>query len=124
MRHSSSQSKQTNTEHDMDFRISFGKGENFWTNVFPTELVTQFKGDIAKCCKDGASTIGDVKTKTKAGTGCGGCMPLITNIFKAEMKKAGLAVSADLCSHFRMSRQDLFQVIKCAALSSYFDTAA
>lgn len=29
-------------------RISFGKGENFWTNVFPSELVTQFKGDIAK----------------------------------------------------------------------------
>lgn len=29
-------------------RISFGKGENFWSNVFPTELVAQFKGDIAR----------------------------------------------------------------------------
>ncbi|KAH9895234.1 FAD/NAD-P-binding domain-containing protein [Cubamyces lactineus] len=29
-------------------QISFGKGDNFWSNVFPSELVAQFKGDIAK----------------------------------------------------------------------------
>ena len=29
-------------------RISFGKGENFCTNVFPSELVTKFQKDIAK----------------------------------------------------------------------------
>ncbi|KAI0674921.1 FAD/NAD-P-binding domain-containing protein [Trametes maxima] len=33
---------------EVDMQISFGKGENFWSNVFPTELVAQFKGDIAK----------------------------------------------------------------------------
>ncbi|OJT10958.1 hypothetical protein TRAPUB_12520 [Trametes pubescens] len=33
---------------EVDMQISFGKGENFWSNVFPTELVAQFKGDIAR----------------------------------------------------------------------------
>ncbi|OBZ68035.1 hypothetical protein A0H81_11835 [Grifola frondosa] len=29
-------------------QISFGKGEDFWSNVFPTALVAQFQTDIAK----------------------------------------------------------------------------
>lgn len=29
-------------------RISFGKGDDFWTNVFPTPLTSQFRKDIAK----------------------------------------------------------------------------
>lgn len=60
------------------------------------------KGDVVKCCKAGTDNIGDIKKKTKAGTGCGGCMPLVTNIFKAEMKKAGKTVSSDICIHFKV----------------------
>ncbi|KAI0364448.1 FAD/NAD-P-binding domain-containing protein [Pilatotrama ljubarskyi] len=33
---------------EVDMQISFGKGENFWSNVFPSQLVAQFKADIAK----------------------------------------------------------------------------
>ncbi|KAH9859028.1 FAD/NAD-P-binding domain-containing protein [Lenzites betulinus] len=33
---------------EVAMQISFGKGENFWSNVFPSELVAQFKDDIAK----------------------------------------------------------------------------
>ncbi|RPD63984.1 FAD/NAD-P-binding domain-containing protein [Lentinus tigrinus ALCF2SS1-6] len=33
---------------EVGMQISFGKGENFWTNVFPSELVTKFQKDIAK----------------------------------------------------------------------------
>ena len=29
-------------------RISFGKGDDFWTNVFPTKLVAEFAKDIAR----------------------------------------------------------------------------
>lgn len=29
-------------------RISFGKGKDFWTNVFPTALTAQFQYDILK----------------------------------------------------------------------------
>lgn len=31
------------------------------------------KGRIVQCIKDGAESVADVKTKTKAGSGCGGC---------------------------------------------------
>ena len=51
------------------------------------------KGAIAGCVKNGMSELGAIKSKTKAGAGCGGCVPLVTAIFKAEMKKAGHAVS-------------------------------
>ena len=33
-----------------------------------------------------------IKAKTKSGSGCGGCVPLVTSIFNAEMKKAGHTV--------------------------------
>ncbi|GAA5967842.1 hypothetical protein JCM11641_005783 [Rhodosporidiobolus odoratus] len=74
------------------------------------------KGAIAQCVKDGITDLNAVKQCTKAGTGCGGCVPLITGIFKSEMKKAGNTVSNNICSHFKMSRADLFQVVKVKRL--------
>ncbi|EGN92390.1 hypothetical protein SERLA73DRAFT_172962 [Serpula lacrymans var. lacrymans S7.3] len=79
------------------------------------------KAAIADSVKAGVSTLGDLKAKTKAGSGCGGCMPLVTNIFKAEMKKAGHAVSNNLCPHFAMTRQELFTVIKIRKLKTLTD---
>ncbi|KAH9920537.1 nitrite reductase [Epithele typhae] len=76
------------------------------------------KGQVVQCVKDGAHSLDEVKRKTKAGTGCGGCVPLVTNIMKTEMKKAGLAVSNNLCAHFAMSRVDLFNVIKIKKLKT------
>ncbi|KAL6305724.1 nitrite reductase [Sparassis latifolia] len=76
------------------------------------------KGRIVQCIKDGAQSIPDVKAQTKAGNGCGGCMPFLTNLFKAEMVKAGNAVSNNLCPHFAMSRADLFNVVKIKKLKT------
>jgi nitrite reductase (NAD(P)H) len=47
------------------------------------------KGAISGCIKNGMTELGQIKSKTKAGSGCGGCVPMVTSIFKAEMKKAG-----------------------------------
>ncbi|KAI0790632.1 FAD/NAD-P-binding domain-containing protein [Abortiporus biennis] len=33
---------------EVGMQISFGKGDDFWTNVFPTALTSQFQNDIAK----------------------------------------------------------------------------
>lgn len=78
------------------------------------------KAAVAKCVKDGGcDTIGDIKAKTKAGTGCGGCMPLVTNIFNAEMKKAGKSVSNNICIHFNYSRADLFNIVRIKKLDSF-----
>lgn len=42
----------------------------------------------------------------------------LTRIFwrQAEMKKAGNAVSNNLCPHFALSRADLFNIVKYALL--------
>ncbi|KAF8804920.1 nitrite reductase [Phlegmacium glaucopus] len=78
------------------------------------------KGDIVKCIKAGDCTsTGDLKKKTKVGTGCGGCMPLVTNIFNSEMKKAGHVLNNHLCPHFSMPRADLFSVIKVKKLRTF-----
>jgi nitrite reductase (NADH) large subunit len=37
-------------------------------------------------------TAAAVKTCTRAGTGCGGCMPLVNDILNEELKKAGVSV--------------------------------
>lgn len=39
-------------------------------------------------------------------------VPLLTNIFKAEMIKCGHEVSNNLCPHFKLSRAELFNVTK------------
>ncbi|THH10731.1 hypothetical protein EW146_g8277 [Bondarzewia mesenterica] len=79
------------------------------------------KGQIGACVRSGCDTLNGIKTSTKAGTGCGGCMPLITNIFKAEMKKSGNEVSAALCPHFDMTRADLFNIIRVKRLQTWAD---
>src|SRR5690606_29050529 len=58
------------------------------------------------------TTVGAIKACTKAGTGCGGCVPMLNDILKAEMKRAGKKVTNHLCEHFAYSRQELFYLIK------------
>ncbi len=62
--------------------------------------------------EQGLDSIDAVKKVTKAGTGCGGCLGLVTDLFKAEMKRGGRAVVDHLCEHFPLSRTELFAVIK------------
>lgn len=77
------------------------------------------KGAIVESVKVGVTTFSDLKAKTKIGAGCGGCVPFATNIFKAEMKKAGHALSNHLCPHFAMARQELFSVVKIRKLKTF-----
>src|SRR5262249_30239395 len=69
----------------------------------------------------GIDTLDALKACTKAGTGCGGCVPLVTNLLKAEMKRAGKAVINHLCEHFQLSRTELFAVIKAKRLRTFSD---
>lgn len=52
------------------------------------------KGDVVDNIQNGAcKSIGEVKSCTKAGTGCGGCMPLVQSIFNKTMLDMGQEVS-------------------------------
>ncbi|WVF71032.1 nitrite reductase [NAD(P)H], large subunit [Kwoniella sp. CBS 6097] len=77
------------------------------------------KGAVVSCVKSGMTDFAAVKAKTKAGSGCGGCVPMVNSIFKAEMKKSGHTLSNNLCVHFKMSRQDLFQIVKIKKLRDF-----
>jgi nitrite reductase (NADH) large subunit len=77
------------------------------------------KGTIASAVAGGACDIAALKSCTGAGTACGGCVPLVNQIMKAEMAKAGLAVSNHLCEHFPYSRQELHHLVRIGAIKSF-----
>jgi nitrite reductase (NADH) large subunit len=58
------------------------------------------------------TAVGAVKSCTKAGTTCGSCVSLVTELLKIELKRAGVAVSNHLCEHFPHSRQELYHLIR------------
>ncbi|ROT36568.1 nitrite reductase [Sodiomyces alkalinus F11] len=70
------------------------------------------KADVIQAVKEGGcKSIGDIKSCTKAGTGCGGCLPLVTTIFNKTMAAMGNEVKNHLCPHFHFSRADLYNII-------------
>ena len=77
------------------------------------------KGGICEAVGNGACTIAEMKACTKAGATCGGCVPLVTQVMKAEMKKQGLAVNNHLCEHFPYSRQELFHLIRVGKIKTF-----
>ncbi len=77
------------------------------------------KGAICCSVQDGAQTIGDVKATTKAGTGCGGCTALVTQVMNSELTKLGVEVNTDICEHFAYTRQDLYNIIRIEGIKSF-----
>ena len=69
-------------------------------------------GTLRDRVADGVCTLGELKSCTRAGTGCGGCVPLVTDILNSELKKAGKSVNTSLCEHFPLTRQELFTIVK------------
>lgn len=63
--------------------------------------------------------ISSLKQCTKAGTGCGGCVPLVTDLLKSELKKAGVEVKNHLCEHFAYSRQELYHLVRSQEIHTF-----
>ncbi|WP_019450065.1 nitrite reductase large subunit NirB [Cupriavidus sp. BIS7] len=82
------------------------------------------KGEICAAVCDGATSIGALKSCTKAGTACGGCVPLVTQIMKAEMTKQGMAVNNHVCEHFPYSRQELYHLVRVGKFKTFEDLLA
>jgi len=77
------------------------------------------KGAICVAIADGCTSLGSLKTKTKAATSCGGCGPLAKQILDAEMKKRGYRVNNHLCEHFAFSRQELFHLVRVNEMRTF-----
>ncbi|MEO6733430.1 MAG: nitrite reductase large subunit NirB [Ferruginibacter sp.] len=78
------------------------------------------KGDICNAVSEqGCETMDAIKKCTKAGTGCGGCVPMVKDLMVYTMKAQGKYVRNVLCEHFNYSRQEMFDLVKLHELKSY-----
>ncbi len=104
-----------------------GDGEGLLGNVMDLpdnaqicscESVT--KGQICGAIENGnANDLGDVISCTKAGTGCGGCKPMVKDLVDATLKSLGREVKDTICEHFEYNRQELYDIIKLKGYRKY-----
>ncbi|TDD15318.1 nitrite reductase large subunit [Kribbella turkmenica] len=97
----------------------------------PVKLELPDDAAVCSCNNVSAGTIrcavrdegcGDIKSvcgKTKAGTSCGSCLPIVKNLLNTELTKAGVEVSKALCEHFALSRAELFDVVRVTGLRTF-----
>jgi nitrite reductase (NADH) large subunit len=67
----------------------------------------------------GVHSVEDMKKCTRAGTGCGGCIPLVKDLITGTLKANGLYIRNVICEHFEQSRQELFDLVKLEGLKTY-----
>ncbi len=77
------------------------------------------KGDIVGAIDSGCCSLGDVKSSTKASTGCGGCTALLKNVVDSELEKRGVEVSKAICEHFDFTRQELYHLIQVEEIHTF-----
>lgn len=83
------------------------------------------KGAICSAIRsDKLTAVGAVKSCTKAGSGCGSCVTLIGDLLKAELKRAGIAVTNHICEHFPHSRQELHHLVRVQQIRTFDDLIA
>ena len=77
------------------------------------------KGAICTAVEDGAYTMAEVKSCTSAGTGCGGCAPMVKDTLGYQLTALGFEVNNDLCEHFAYSRQELYSLIRVQGIKTF-----
>lgn len=82
------------------------------------------KGDIISAVQNGCHTVAALKSETRAGTGCGGCIPLLTQVLNSELSRQGISVNNHLCAHFPYSRQELYHLMRVEAIKSFDELLA
>lgn len=82
------------------------------------------KGDLIAAVNQGCHTVAALKAETKAGTGCGGCIPLVTQVLNAELAKQGIEVNHHLCEHFAFTRQELYHLIRVENIKTFDELLA
>ncbi|MBO0805836.1 MAG: nitrite reductase large subunit [Nocardiopsaceae bacterium] len=62
-----------------------------------------------------ASDVPGLKACTRAGTGCGSCVPALRQL----LESAGVEQSRAICEHFAVSRAELFEIIAGAGIRTF-----
>jgi nitrite reductase (NADH) large subunit len=69
----------------------------------------------------GTVGLADIKTETKASTGCGGCAVLLKSVVDDELVRLGVEVDRSICEHFKYTRQQLFHLCQVNGYTSFAD---
>lgn len=69
--------------------------------------------------ENGHTSVDALKKCCKAGTGCGGCIPMVKDLISGVMKEKGVYVRNVVCEHFDYSRQELLDLIKINGQKTY-----
>ncbi|HLY32945.1 MAG TPA: nitrite reductase large subunit NirB, partial [Jatrophihabitantaceae bacterium] len=74
------------------------------------------KAEICAAIGDNALTdVAGVKACTKAGTGCGSCVPLL----KTLLADSGVDLGRGLCEHFAQTRAELFDIVRVSGITTF-----
>jgi nitrite reductase (NADH) large subunit len=78
------------------------------------------KADICNAIRDeDATSVAAIRSCTRAGSGCGGCAPLVGDILSAELAASGKSVRPRLCEHFEQTRQELFHIVQATGIRTF-----
>ena len=78
------------------------------------------KGAICNAITDETcSSYTDIVSLTKAGTGCGGCKPMVVELVNQTLKSLGKEVKDTICEHFEYNRQELYGILKIKKITSF-----
>jgi nitrite reductase (NADH) large subunit len=79
------------------------------------------KGSVLDAIREhGLTDIPSVQECTRAGTGCGSCVPLL----KGLLAEAGVAVGRGLCEHFGQTRAELFEIVRVTGIGTFSELVA
>ncbi|WP_046468289.1 nitrite reductase large subunit NirB [Allosalinactinospora lopnorensis] len=78
------------------------------------------KGAIRSAIANGAADVPALKGCTKAGTGCGSCIPMLKNL----LADAGVEQASALCEHFAHSRAELVEIVLATGIATFSELIA
>ena len=79
------------------------------------------KGDITQAIDAGCCSLGEVKSETAAGSGCGGCAALLKSVVDYEFSERGMEVNKSICEHFPYTRQEIFHLCQVGEIKTFDD---
>jgi nitrite reductase (NADH) large subunit len=71
--------------------------------------------NVTQAAISSCTDLAEVKSRTKAGTGCGSCVPTV----KAILAAAGGEADRGLCEHFEHTRAELVEIIRVRRITSF-----
>ncbi|MFC3689446.1 nitrite reductase large subunit NirB [Aquipuribacter hungaricus] len=77
------------------------------------------KGSICAAVHDGARDVAAVKGCTRAGTGCGSCVPMIAALVTSTLDTMGVEVDRSLCEHFALTRRELYDLVRLSGHTTF-----